>query len=367
MEGTHETLIWHTETFENSVTQLHAVLITPSLLQKWTAQALQSDPHSNSRASLLDVTGESFFGDPATASSHSIRRTTVDTGLPWTVVLDSGNVGGESAEFASRRRLLGLGLASIILLLGSSGYFLWRFTEKDLAMARLQTDFVAAVSHEFRTPLTSIKHLTELLDEDDGIPPGVERDRRKAFYAALGRNAERLHRLVESLLDFSRMETGRKPWDFHSVDAGTFVGAVVSEFQKEVETRGFRIDFAVEDTGILCLRADAAALGHALWNLLDNAVKYSPTPNVVHVRIGHHAKGIGICVKDHGMGIPAHERHEVFRKFVRGEKASKLGIKGTGLGLAMVSHIVEAHGGTIELETEEGVGSTFRMVLPAEV
>ena len=79
-------------------------------------------------------------------------------------------------------------------------------------MARLQTDFVATVSHEFRTPLTSLRHVTELLEEDDGLPPGPERARRQVFYAALSRNTERLHRLVESLLDFSRMEVGKKPW-----------------------------------------------------------------------------------------------------------------------------------------------------------
>jgi two-component system phosphate regulon sensor histidine kinase PhoR len=113
------------------------------------------------------------------------------------------------------------------------------------------------------------------------------------------------------------------------------------------------------------LRADAAALTRALWNLLDNAIKYSEQEREVWVSVDGSPDGVAIAVRDHGLGIPHRERKEIFRKFIRGEKAKQLGIKGTGLGLAMVSHIVEAHGGTIELESEEGRGSTFRLVLPA--
>ena len=112
-------------------------------------------------------------------------------------------------------------------------------------------------------------------------------------------------------------------------------------------------------------RADAAAMGHALWNLLDNAVKYSPDRDAISVTVGPHRGGVGICVADNGIGIPGHERSEIFLKFVRGEQASRLGIKGTGVGLAIVSHIMRAHGGSVELESTPGRGSTFRLVLPA--
>jgi signal transduction histidine kinase len=265
-----------------------------------------------------------------------------------------------------RRRLLMAGLAAIVLLLAGGSYFLWRVIERELAVARLQADFVAAVSHEFRTPLTSLRHITELLVEDDGMPAGPEQERRKSFYSALGRNTERLHRLVESLLDFSRMETGRKPWHLEPMDAGVLTAEVALEFQKEVEARGVHVEVAVDNAVALRLRADADALSHALWNLLDNAVKYSPLRNAVRVSVGRNDRAIVIAVKDEGLGIPAHEQRQIFRKFVRGEKASELGIKGAGLGLAMVSHIVEAHGGSVELESQEGKGSTFRLVLPAE-
>ena len=115
-------------------------------------------------------------------------------------------------------------------------FLLWRVVQRELAIARLQTDFVAAVSHEFRTPLASMRHVTELLEEADDMP----RNRRLSFYQSLSRNTERLHRLVESLLDFARMERGRKPYDMKPVDAAAFAHDVVDDFRKEAEPRGYQ-------------------------------------------------------------------------------------------------------------------------------
>jgi two-component system phosphate regulon sensor histidine kinase PhoR len=170
-----------------------------------------------------------------------------------------------------------------------------------------------------------------------------------------------LQHLVESLLDFARMENGRKPYRLQPVDARDLVTAVASEFQRE---GGCAIQLSVPVDGELRLRADATALSHVLWNLLDNAVKYSPARGAIELSVRRQQQSVAIAVRDEGLGIPRHERKEIFRKFVRGEQARKLGIKGTGLGLAMVSHIVKAHGGAVEVESEEGRGSTFRVVLP---
>jgi two-component system, OmpR family, phosphate regulon sensor histidine kinase PhoR len=148
------------------------------------------------------------------------------------------------------------------------------------------------------------------------------------------------------------------------MDAAEFAARVVAEFRKEVETRGISVELEVEPAASLAVRADASSLSNALWNLLDNAVKYSPDRHTVRVSVGRHPSGVAIAVQDKGIGIPQSERGEIFRRFVRGEQAARLGIKGTGLGLAMVSHIVQAHAGAIELDSVEGEGSTFRMVLP---
>ena len=354
MSGTPVTMVWRTTASETT-----AVAIAPSLLRAWAKVATGSLKTAD-QLSLIADSGQVVTGGKPASDATAVRRTSVETGLPWTLVVSPGEALHEPRDIAARRRLLSLGLGAIVLLLAGSSYLLWRVVQRELAVARLQTDFVSAVSHEFRTPLTSLRHVTELLEEDDDLPP----ERRKTFYSALGRSTERLHRLVESLLDFGRMELKRRPYDLQPVDAGVIARQVVDDFQKEASAQGFTIRLEVEEANALPLRGDAAALTHALWNLLDNAIKYSGEKSEICVSVRARRDGVAIGVEDHGLGIPHHERKEIFRKFIRGEKAKQLGIKGTGLGLAMVSHIVSAHGGRIELESEEGSGSTFRLVLP---
>jgi signal transduction histidine kinase len=349
------TVVWRTD---NS--RVVALAIPPAVLRAWAAHALDGSAQTGDRLSLVAATGQVLTG-LVPAEAATVKAQPSDTGLPWMVVLSPGRSSPLAGELTARRRLLLAGLAAILMFLAGATYFLWRVVRRELAVVRQQTEFVATVSHEFRTPLTSLRHLAELLQESDDLPA----DRRRAFYEALGRNTERLQRLVESLLDFSRMEGGKKPYDLQPLDAGELAGRVVADFQQEAGPRGVTVALVVDRPGPTSVRADAAALTHALWNLLDNAVKYSPNANAVHVSVAPHAAGVAISVRDEGLGIPGPEQKDIFNRFVRGEQAARLGIKGTGLGLAIVSHIVSAHGGTIELESKEGAGSTFRIVLPA--
>jgi len=311
--------------------------------------------------SVLTSSGDLLAGETI-REDGALRRSLGDLDLPWTVVVPPGDRATGAQELAARRRILAVGLAAVVLLLSAGGYLLWRVVQRELALARIQTDFVAAVSHEFRTPLTSLRNAAELLEDDDAIG----QERRRTFYRLIRRNTDRLHHLVESLLDFSRMEGRRKPYTFEWINVGTLVTTVATEFQSQLERAGGTFDIAIESDADLKSRVDPAALRHALWNLLDNAMKYSPELVAVRLAVGRHPRGIAVSVSDQGLGIPSHERGAIFRKFVRGHRATELGIHGTGLGLAMVLHVVQAHGGTIELETEEGRGSTFRLVFPAQ-
>ena len=331
--------------------------ITQAALRYWTEHAAV-----DTRLSLVTDTGNVLAGAAPESGPTVVTRTSSETGLPWTLVLGPGDSSSQPAGLARRRRLMSLGLAAIVLLLSGGSYFLWRVIQRELAVVRLQTDFVAAVSHEFRTPLASLRHVTELMQEDDDL----SLERRRSFYELLGRNTERLQRLVESLLDFARIEGGRKQYSFEELDAGKLVSHVIADFRKEVEPKGFTVHLDMEMPDGLGLRADAASLTNALWNVLDNAVKYSGEGTAIHVCVERKPGGVAISVRDEGLGVPRDERKEIFRRFVRGENVNRLGIKGTGLGLAMVSQIVQAHGGTVELESEEGTGSTFRLMLPAQ-
>ncbi len=340
--------------------RVEALAVAPSLVRGWAESASAPAREIGAGLSLADGSGRILFGTSDLSGQGAVRRTLDETRLPWTLTLNPGNRAVETEEFRARRWLLSAGLVAIVILLAAGSSLLWRLVQRELAVARLQTDFVSAISHEFRTPLTSLGHFTELLQEKDEPSPGE----RQAFYSALARNTQRLRRLVESLLDFARMEVGRRPYDLRTVDAGDLAAQVVEAFRKEVEPRRFTVNLDVAAPSEHRVEADAEALRRALWNLLDNAVKYSGDARTVWVSVNGHSDGTAISVRDEGLGIPRREQKEILRKFVRGEQARRLGIQGTGIGLAMVSHIVAAHGGRIELQSEEGQGSRLTIVLP---
>jgi len=221
----------------------------------------------------------------------------------------------------------------------------------------MQSDFVSAVSHEFRSPLTSIRQLSEILAF--GRVPGEER--RQTYYETLVRETQRLQRLVEALLNFGRMEAGARPYRFEDVDAAVLAQHVAAEFENEIAA-GRHIE--LRGNGDCRFRADPEALGVALRNLVDNALKYSPDHPTVWLEWGVEKTRVAIRVRDRGAGIAPAERKHIFRKFVRGSAAATGNVKGSGVGLAMVRHIVDAHRGEIRVESEVGEGSTFTVLLP---
>ena len=341
--------------------RLTAIVVSANTIEDWISSAARGLPGSSSVA--LVAGDGSVIGGPAVADTPgALIAHTGETGLPWSVRLHHADAAAPTAELAGRTPLLVTGLGAMLVLLAGGGYMLWRVTRQEMAVNKLQTEFVSAVSHEFRSPLTSLRHATELLSEHDDLPP----ERRRTFYRAMDHDTRRLQRLVESLLDFSRMEAGRKAYDLRPVSADEFAKDVLSEFRTSLGSDAAVIELSVEPESELGIRADVASLGHALWNLLDNAVKYSEGRGAVRLSVRTSEGGVAILVGDSGPGIPIHERRAIFGRFVRGSRALALGIPGTGLGLAMVSHIVSAHGGTVRLESEEGRGSTFTIWLPRD-
>lgn len=281
------------------------------------------------------------------------------TGLPWsiTTALDSQPL----PEFSTRRSAILAALPTLLILICAVAYFGWRAISRELGIARLQSDFVASVSHEFRTPLTSLRQFEEMLIEAPGLPA----ETRVSYYKAQSRATRRLSRLVETLLDFGRMEAGRRPYQLEPVDASALVRKLTEEFASEPIAHGFAIECRTPDHPLL-VDADREALGRALWNLLHNAVKYSGDRRDVLIEAAANGSGVAVRVVDHGFGIPRDEQAQLFQKFVRGDSIRRRGIPGTGIGLAMVRHIAEAHGGRVEVESVEGEGSIFSLMLPGK-
>ena len=310
---------------------------------------------------LRDSSGNILLGTPPPEPNPLSLRLPADTGLPWTVAVSSRDAAGDTAQFSSRRRLLLSGLGLVMVLVLASSYYLARGISRELAAARLKSDFVSAVSHEFRTPLATLRHLTEILA--DGRVESEER--RISYYDSQLRATGRLSRLVERLLDFGRMEAGVFRYRLTTVHLGDFLRSVVDEFEQDTAASGHRIDLTV-DPALPPVSADREALAQAVWNLLDNAVKYSQGRPAVWIEAVAQDGQAAIRIRDEGPGLPAEERKDLFRKFVRGSAARETGVKGTGIGLAMVDYIVRAHRGRILVDSTPGRGSTFTILLKTE-
>jgi signal transduction histidine kinase len=168
-----------------------------------------------------------------------------------------------------------------------------------------------------------------------------------------------------ALLDFGQIEAGGARYRMEETDAVELVRDVVKAFQRTVPAEGYRVKPALPASPCR-IRADRDALGRALWNLLDNAVKYSPARGTVWVEVAPEGDRLSISVRDRGMGVPVAEQKAIFGKFVRGARSREIGVKGTGLGLAIVQHVVAAHGGDVRLESAPGEGSRFTLRIPLE-
>jgi len=325
--------------------------------EAWLARARKAAEPAE--ASLLGASDPTVPHTTSTANLLVARRSAADTGLPWTVVTTLGR-DVDAARFEGRQRMLLAGLGAVLVLVAAGSYFVVRSRNREIALAQLQSDFIAAVSHEFRTPLTALRQFNALLEEADDLTP----EKRRVYHQAQGRATERLHRLVESLLDFGRMEAGRRPYTLQRVDAGALVRDVVHEFREEIQGRGFDLRCSVE-AGECPVDADPEALARALWNLLDNAVKYAAERREIDVFVGRADGEVTISVRDRGIGIAAGDQERIFQKFVRLPAAAVQAVKGSGIGLAMVQHIVAAHRGTMRVTSVEGEGSTFTIALPS--
>jgi two-component system phosphate regulon sensor histidine kinase PhoR len=301
---------------------------------------------------LADADDRTLAGGPAGAGA--VARV-LNAEYPWKLEVWAD---ASSRSVHSRRPILIMTTVVLAFVWGAT-YFMARAIRREAAVARLQSDFVAAVSHEFRSPLTTVRQLAELL-ESNRLP---SEERRLRYYRVLAAEAARLQRLVETLLNFGRIEAGATRYRFDTVNATDLVRAVIREMESFAHDAGMRIDFAERDTPLF-VRADEDALGVAVRNLVDNAIKYSPGQSSIGVECATVDHQILIRVIDSGPGIPASEQRTIFDKFVRGQAAVNGNVKGTGVGLSMVKQIVLAHGGEVRLASVVGRGSTFTIRLP---
>jgi PAS domain S-box-containing protein len=228
-----------------------------------------------------------------------------------------------------------------------------------LELDHLKDEFVASVSHELRTPLTSITGYLELV-----LEAGQLSEEQEQFLGVVGRNADRLLRLVGDLLFVAQLKSSTVVLERAPVDLTELVGSAVQSVAPLAQDRG--IELTLDCEALPQLEGDAGRLGQVLDNLLTNALKFTPRDGRVEVRAVERDEIVRFQVRDTGMGISNEDQQHLFEKFFRTSEAQTKAIQGTGLGLSIVAAIVEAHGGSIEVESELGVGTTFTVALPVE-
>jgi signal transduction histidine kinase len=265
----------------------------------------------------------------------------------------------DAAARGRKTFFIGIGAAgiAIVALLGLGAGSVFR---RQLHLARLKTDMVAAVSHELRTPVASMGVLVDGLLSDDRLDPVKTRE----YLALIAAENERLSRLIENFLTFSRLERHKHQFVFASVDPAAIAAAAVGAIRDRMPPAcDLRQDVA---PGLPMVRADSDALGTALLNLLDNALKYTPADKRIGVRVFRDNGMVVFAVEDNGIGIPVREHRRIFRRYYRVDPRLSGETTGVGLGLSIVEFIVRAHGGNVSVQSESGAGSTFMMRVPCE-
>lgn len=245
----------------------------------------------------------------------------------------------------------------IVLIFGAA--LIMRTVSHEMGVLKIKSDFVSSVSHEFKTPLTSIKTLIERIQE------GKVKDKAKMdqYISVIAQDTDKLTRLVGNILDFSKMEEGKREFDFVETDVAQLVSCQVQEFQKDELRKDFSIQTLIQED-IPKLAVDREAFSQALINLLDNAAKFSPGKKEVQVLLRADEENVILEVKDKGIGIPPDELDKIFEKFYQGKNGLKQTVKGAGLGLTLVKHTVEAHGGRVSVKSKVGEGSIFSLIFP---
>ena len=242
-------------------------------------------------------------------------------------------------------------------LLGA--YLFWRDVRREVLLAELRSQFVSSVSHELKTPLTAIRMFAETLL----LGRSERRGTREDYLETIVNESERLTRLLNNVLDFSKIEQGKKLYRLEPNPLGAIVRRAARTMHYPLSQQGFDLRVSIDDR-LPPVAADPDAVEQAILNLLSNAMKYSGQSRSIDLQVRRDGDCALVSVTDRGLGIPPHEQGRIFEKFYRIGGADREGIPGTGLGLTLVEHVARGHDGEVKVESVPGEGSTFSIVLP---
>ncbi len=274
--------------------------------------------------------------------------------------LGIGFTGFSLGEFTNQRMIRSALLilaVNLILILGI--WYVYKNTQREIQLAQLKSDFVSNVSHELRTPLSIIRMYAETL-EMDRISSNKK---RMEYYKNISHEADRLTHLINNILNFSRIESGSKEYKFEKIAVNSLVEDILQTYKESINEKGFELHLKLSSRDPVIF-ADKGAVTECIINLIDNALKYSGNKRYIAVSTEQNDKYILIGVQDQGLGIQTDNRQKIFEKFYRESNPLVHNTKGSGLGLSIVKHNMQAHHGEVTLESEAGKGSLFKLCFP---
>jgi two-component system phosphate regulon sensor histidine kinase PhoR len=270
--------------------------------------------------------------------------------------LNGTTIQDAAQERFTKNVLLIIGM-DIILILGA--WFVFRTISREMELIAMKSDFVSNVSHELRTPLSLIRMFAETLEMGR-----VKTEKtKKEYYTTIVHEADRLTRLINNILNFSRMESNTRRYNFRPAQLNDLIISVIAIYSYRLEQLSFTVQTELADN-LPAVAIDEEAIAEALHNLIDNAIKYSGEHKFLRIATSMRQNNIIIEVEDHGIGISTEHHLKIFEKFYRVSQGLIHTAKGSGLGLSIVQHIVHAHNGTISIISEPHHGSTFIIALP---
>ncbi len=250
-------------------------------------------------------------------------------------------------------------IGGITLLIIIGIWLVLRNIKKEIQLAQIKADFVSNVSHELRTPLSLISMFAETLQ----MGRVKSEEKKNEYYSIIHSETSRLSSIVNKVLNFSKMEAGKRTFHMEKSDINQAAENVFNTYKFHLQNNNFEFDFE-QEANLPEIDFDTEAVSEAIINLIDNAVKYSEDNKVVILRTGKQKNYVFVEVEDKGMGIPEADQKKIFEKFFRVSTGHVHNTKGTGLGLSLVKQIVDAHKGKIILSSSPGKGSRFRILLP---
>jgi len=250
-------------------------------------------------------------------------------------------------------------LAALSLVMAGGIFLTHRSISREMKLARLKSDFVANVSHELRTPLALIRLYAETLE----LGRLTAQEKYQEYFRIIREESERLTALINNILDFSRIEAGRKEYDFKETNLSELVRTTLESYRFQIEQNGFAFEENISGD-IPPVNVDREAIARSLLNLVNNALKYSKDQKYIGVSLYRSNGSVKLEVQDRGIGIAAAEQDKIFEKFYRCGDPLVHNTKGSGLGLSLVRHIAQAHGGNVSVESIPDKGSKFTIALP---